>query len=69
MISKTAAKSRTMTEFSSEVLKLSQAQALNENYIPTRIAELDRVWLPPSVAEIALLVPVSRPAAREKALA
>ncbi len=43
VVSKAAIKNRTMTELSSKVLKLSDAEILNEKYILTNIPELDRV--------------------------
>ncbi|MBU2530877.1 MAG: DNA repair protein RadA [Elusimicrobia bacterium] len=43
VLSKAALKNRTMTEFSSKVLKLSDTEVLNEKYILTNIPELDRV--------------------------
>ncbi|MCK5582260.1 MAG: DNA repair protein RadA [Elusimicrobiales bacterium] len=43
VLSKAAIKNRTMTEFSSKILKLSDACIVNEKYILTNIPELDRV--------------------------
>ena len=40
---KTAARTRSFTDFSSEVVKLSQSKAVTEERIPTRIGEFDRL--------------------------